>query len=254
MKNIELLSKLGLTRGEIKVYLGLFELGESTVGPISKESGVTHAKVYPILDKLIAKGLASHSIRRGRKHFCATNPDSLLELVDKQVRKLSEERANLKELIPSLKAKSKAFENAQYCRVYEGFKGLRSLFQELFENNKGPSEICVLGINDLFDQLGFVSFLRFYHDLRHKNKISLRLILNPTKTNYYEVEQCRKTGQFDKKDKTKFVKTSFPLGIFIFKDHVISIISGENVTAFDMKSNQASERYRNFFNSVWSRQ
>lgn len=250
MVNIEILSKLGLTRGEIRVYIGLFELGETTAGPISTQSGITYGKVYPILDKLISKGLVSHSIKRGMKHFCATNPDSLLELVDKQVRQLSEERVNIKELIPSLKAKSKAFDSAQYCRVFEGFKGLRSLFQELFESNEEPSEICVLGINDLFDQPGFVSFLRFYHDLRHQNRISLRLILNPTKTNHNEEKECRETGQFDDKDKTKFIETSFPLGIFIFKDHVIHIIS-DNVTAFDMKSTQAGERFRNFFNSLW---
>ena len=119
------------------------------------------------------------------------------------------------------------------------------------KNNKEHSEICVLGINDLFEQAGFVSFLRFYHDLRHQNNVTLRLILNPTKTNYQEEKECRKTGQFDDKDKTKFVETSFPLGIFIFKDHVINIISGQDVTAFDMRSKLAGERFRNFFNLIW---
>ena len=119
------------------------------------------------------------------------------------------------------------------------------------QTDVAATEICVLGINDLIQQEGFMSFLCFYHDLRHKNKISLRLILNPTETNYREVEESRKTGMFKGRDKVKLVETTFPLGIFIFKDHVINIISGDQVTAFDMKSKQASERFRNFFNSIW---
>ena len=48
-----LLEKLGLTKGEIKVYLALNKLGESSIGPIGKESKVSKSKMYDILDKLI---------------------------------------------------------------------------------------------------------------------------------------------------------------------------------------------------------
>ena len=37
--NIEPLRKLGLTEGEIKVYLASVQLGESTSGPIIEKSG-----------------------------------------------------------------------------------------------------------------------------------------------------------------------------------------------------------------------
>ena len=45
MTDTAVLRELGFTDGEIKVYFALFELGETTVGPISKKSRVTHAKV-----------------------------------------------------------------------------------------------------------------------------------------------------------------------------------------------------------------
>ncbi|GAG53485.1 unnamed protein product, partial [marine sediment metagenome] len=173
-----ILQELGFTRGEIKVYFALFEIGESTVGPISKQSEITHAKVYPILDKLIKKGLITKVIKEGRRHFSSTDPNSLLEFVDNKVRKLEDEKEKIKDLIPSLLAKQKSQEKIQYSRVFEGFKGLRALFYELFGTNKEKTEICVFGLNEVLKQDAFISFFRFYHDLRIKNKIQLKLILN----------------------------------------------------------------------------
>ena len=108
-----MLQELGFTEGEIKVYLALFDLGESTVGPISKKSGVTHAKVYPILNKLIEKGLVSHVIKEGRQNFSATSPNSLLEFVNKKIGFFQEEKEKIKEIIPGLITKQKTKEGTQ---------------------------------------------------------------------------------------------------------------------------------------------
>lgn len=244
---MQILKELGFTDGEVKVYFALFELGETSVGPISKKANVTHAKVYPILAKLIEKGLVSHVIKDGRKHFSATNPNSLLEFVDKKVRRLEDEKQDIKKLIPSLLAKQKELEKVQYGRVFEGFRGLRSLFYELF--SQGGKEICVLGLNEILKQKRFVSFFRFYHDLRIKNNIQFKLILN--KNMKKNIEKMYPKDIF-KKGKVKYVDVVFPTGVFIFKDHIINVIADEKITAFDIKSKQNAERYRKFFYSIWT--
>ena len=58
-----LLEELGLTKGEIKVYLTLLKLGETTTGKIVEEAGISSGKIYEILEKLIRKGLASFIIK-----------------------------------------------------------------------------------------------------------------------------------------------------------------------------------------------
>jgi sugar-specific transcriptional regulator TrmB len=252
MEEKEVLKELGFTEGEIKVYYSLFELGESTVGPISTKSGVTHAKVYPILSKLIAKGLASHVIKNGRKCFSATNPSNLLQFIDTKVRSLEEEKSKIKEFIPSLLSKQKEQAKIQYSRVFEGFRGLRALFYELFEDNKGKAEICVFGLDEILKETSFISFFRFYHDLRIKNKIRLKLILKKELKSIIE-KIYKNRGMYTKDDKIKFVNITLPVGVFIFKDHVVSIVADEEVTAFDIKSKQNAKRYRNFFYSTWDK-
>ena len=53
----KILKEAGLTEGEIKVYLGLLELGLSTTGPIIEKSRIARSIIYQILEKLMQKGL-----------------------------------------------------------------------------------------------------------------------------------------------------------------------------------------------------
>ena len=39
--DIKILEELGFSKGEVKVYFALLELGESSIGPVAKKSGVT---------------------------------------------------------------------------------------------------------------------------------------------------------------------------------------------------------------------
>ncbi len=243
-----ILKDLGFTDGEIKVYTSLFEIGETSVGPISKQSGVTHAKVYPILDKLIKKGLVSHVLKEGTKHFAATHPNSLLEFVNKKVRSLEEEKESINKIIPSLLAKQKEKEKTQYSRVFEGMKGLRALFYELFSENKKKTEICVFGMNEVLKQPRFKSFFNWYHPMRAKHNITLKLILKK-----HMAGHVKDNPQYSPPNKVKLVNMIYPTGVFIFKDHVINIVVGEKVTAFDTKSELNAKRYKEYFNSIWEK-
>ena len=51
---------LGLTNGEVRIYLSLLKLVSSKVGSIVKDSRVSYSKVYDVLERLITKGLVSY--------------------------------------------------------------------------------------------------------------------------------------------------------------------------------------------------
>ncbi|MAE49972.1 hypothetical protein CMI48_04045 [Candidatus Pacearchaeota archaeon] len=243
------LKELGLTEGEIKVYLALIELGQTTVGPIAKLSGISHAKVYPILDKLIEKGLVSHNIKENRKNFIATNPNNLLEFINKKQTSLEEEKQKIKRIIPSLINKQGSLRNRQYARVFEGLKAITELFREIFSQHPNQ-EILVFGLNDILKQDKFIHFFHNYHPIRKQHNIKLKLILNKN-----QKEKIRKDYKslYTKHDKIKYLDTHFPTGIFIFHDHVITIVADNQITAFDIKSQQNAQHYKDFFNSFWNK-
>ena len=99
--NESLLEKLGLTKGEIKVYLALNTLGESTVGPIGAESKVSKSKIYDILAKLIYKGLVGYIIKDGVKYFLANDPHVILDYMEKKEDELGLIKQEVTTLLPS---------------------------------------------------------------------------------------------------------------------------------------------------------
>ena len=54
-----MLSELGLTQNEIKIYLALLDIGESLAGTIAENSGIHRRNVYDSLERLIKKGFVS---------------------------------------------------------------------------------------------------------------------------------------------------------------------------------------------------
>src|SRR3989338_6940485 len=98
-----LLEKLGLTKGEIKVYLALNKLGESTIGPIGKESKVSKSKMYDILDRLIEKGLVGYITKDGTKYFMANDPHMILEYLERKESDLTQTKKQIvREILPIL--------------------------------------------------------------------------------------------------------------------------------------------------------
>ena len=86
--NTQILEKIGFTKGEIKVYFSLLKLGNTSSGPIIKDSGIAGSKVYEILNKLKNKGLVSETIREKTKHFQASAPSRVLDYINSKEREI----------------------------------------------------------------------------------------------------------------------------------------------------------------------
>ena len=59
----ETLRKIGLTDGEVNIYLFLLKKGHSKATVISKELGVARTTIYRFLSSLHEKGLISENIQ-----------------------------------------------------------------------------------------------------------------------------------------------------------------------------------------------
>ena len=84
----QILEEIGFSKGEVKVYFAMGEIGETTIGPLSKRANITPAKVYPIIEKLNKKGLITEVIKSNIRYFSAVSPKQLLAYLDEK--KMSE--------------------------------------------------------------------------------------------------------------------------------------------------------------------
>ena len=128
----EILENFGLSRGEIKVYLALLELGSAQVGQIIEKSGLVSSAVHRSLQKLIERGFASY-IKRGKiKQYQAAPPKEILHFID-------EKRKSFVDILPQLETKQKLAKEKQEAEIFEGTSGIMAMLNMIIDEAK-PNE------------------------------------------------------------------------------------------------------------------
>lgn len=175
--NIGPLRELGLTEGEIKVYIALIGLGETTSGPIVEESGVSISKVYVILDRLARKGLISHIVKKKTKYFKASDPNRLLTYLIEKEQNLKEQEKELKKIVPELELKQGTAVTTETAQVHDGFRGIQTARERTLKIMKKGDEMWIVGIaRTPYDRL--TPYFDEYHKRRYEKGIKCNYIYN----------------------------------------------------------------------------
>ncbi len=237
---LELLQELGFTPREIKVYLALLELGSTTVGPIATKSKLQSSKIYETLEKLKEKGLVSYVIISKTKHFQASDPKEILNILD-------EKRRKFKDLLEELKLKQKYSESKQISTVYEGFKSFKALFNKILDELNHGDEYWAFAFKNEYRSPSASIFLSNFHKKLEDKKIDDKVL------GHTSVKKIiNKSFEKNKNINIRFTKNETPLGVIIIKNKVINLIWGERPTAIEITSEQIYKQYRNFFLELWT--
>src|SRR3989344_3475855 len=121
------LQNLGLTDGEIRVYLALLKLGPSTSGPITDKSRVSSSKIYNILERLMQKGIVSYIIKEKTRYYQAEDPIKIKEYMINKENEFKMQKEEINKLIPLLQLKKGLEKNKNDVQIYKGFKGVQTI-------------------------------------------------------------------------------------------------------------------------------
>ncbi len=240
------LEEIGLTQGEVRVYIALLELGETTTGAIIKKSKITGSKVYEILERLIEKGLVSHVIKEKTKYFQASSPKRLLDYLGKKERELFQDKKEIERLIPLLESKQKSKEKIQSSQIFEGYEGIKTVFNLILESLKSREEYYAFSIGDELENEKVRLFFQNYHRKRISRKIKVKIIANSRRPFFRELSRLKDL-------QIRYYDNPVPLGVFIFKDYVATLTFREKPTAFLIRSQQIADSYKDFFINLWEK-
>ena len=245
--NTSVLEEIGFSKGEVKVYFALLELGEATIGTIAKKSGVTAAKTYPILDKLAKKGLTTSVIKSDTHHFQAFNPKRILDYVEERKKKIEIEEDEIKKMLPSLIEKQTK-EAIHSSRVYESYNGLRTLYDEITDHLAlSKEEFIAFTIGDEYRDESLALFFDQYDFKRKRLGIRTKIIGVESQRKFFENVNLKERNL-----EIRYLPyTSVPQGVIIFADRVATMVWGKNPVAFVTQSKQVAESYKKFFGELW---
>lgn len=229
------LSELGLTTKEVRVYLTLLALGQSTVTSIAKKSNLNRITCYDIIKHLEENGLVGYVIKSGVRYFEAADPQKLLG-------DLQEKQQKLKLVLPELDALKKSVKEKPTLELYEGLAGIKTVMENILKENK---ESWFIADPVFIDALQFY-FPHFITKKRKQGMYSKLITLDCKRMRTYKKKSPRKYID------VRFIGESLPTTKIIYGNKVAMLtFEKENSIGVILENKQTSDTERKLFGLLW---
>ena len=240
-----ILGEIGLTQNEIKIYLELLRLGDTTTGTIIKNTGIHGSKVYAGLERLIEKGLVGYVIVSNTKHFKAVDPERLIDFLEDKKKRIDEQKKEIETILPELKKRLHAEMEETRAEVFMGWKGIETVF------NDGIRE---MGKGDTWYVLGAYPGEDRERTDRFIQKVIMKCKEKGMKWNVIYNESARDTFRYEQKSKittNRFMDQDTPATINIYKDTVFIALWIKEPIAFRVRNKKVADSFVEYFKQVW---
>ncbi len=242
--NERLLEEIGLTKGEIKVYLTLLKIGETTTGRIIEGAQISSGKIYEILDKLIKKGLASYIIKEKTKYFSSASPNRILDYIHEKEKELNQKEQELLKELPSLLVIEKTRKKEYETTLFKGFKGIQTAIFESLEDLTPKDEVLAMGIRSSKEERFNLLWQR-WHIKRINKKIACKMIFSDRNTDYFRAFKKMKVTE------VKVLQGITPSAIDVMKDRVLIFTYREEPSCLSIKNPEIAQSFRTLFENLW---
>jgi len=232
----ETLKQIGLGHNESKIYLTLIKLGPSMAGKIAKEANIDRSAGYDSLKALIKKGLVSYAIEANRRKFAAANPSRLKEYLKEKEELVDSVLVNLKDMYKRTEEKSQV-------NMFRGFKGLKTVFEDILEDAKGKENLVIDSSGQFSEKMPY--YMPHFKKGLETNKIKVRHILR---------KSLEKTSHPSKTTIMRFFPGEITESIMttnIYSDKIALILWTDVPEAVIIKNKAAAEAYRSYFEILW---
>jgi len=243
------LSEIGLTDAETKVYLALLELGDSTRGAIVDKSQVSGSKVYEILEKLQLKGLVTQYVEQDVKHFKPTNPKQILTYIQERKDQISQVENKAQQILPQLLTLYQTSREDQEVALFSGLKGLEIIFREQVDLLRKGETCYVIGGTKGEEEQDVIAFFEKIHVLREAKGIKTKMLFN-----IHQKESMRENYSHQKFPNawTRYIEHRQPVAINVYKDRTVIIIFGKKISAIQIVSIDVAKSFLEYFDILWS--
>lgn len=246
--NINDLTKLGLTSGEIKLYYALLELGESTRTHLSKKSGISPSKIYDVANRLIEKGIISSVKKNGVTHFSAADPEKLKDYVLQKEEEIKKEKQMVDEILPELLEKYQKTKEQVDVEIFYGWDGLKTILNSLENSMDKKDECLIFGASIGQDPQQADIFFKQYQQNIDKRGHKVRIIFNEDlrlrkeRHKYYDNHKLHEI---------KYLYTNTLTELYVYKKAVLILILLKKPLAINIKSKDAVDAFNKFFETMW---
>jgi predicted transcriptional regulator len=233
------LEDLGLSEGEVKIYLALLELGQSPAKKIIEKSGLNHSTVHRALNSLIDKGLINFIYEGNNRIYDATNPENFIDFIE-------DKKKRFLDILPELK-KRQEFQNIESkATIFKGKAGITKVYNVMV--NSKADEYNSFGGGVACRNLMGDAWWYNIHQKRLANNLKARQVWDLSVKDFLDKDFMQ-----TEMTKIRFIDASFAqfqetviagkyVAITIFTESPYSILIEDGVVA---------QGYKKYFEIMW---
>ncbi len=241
-----ILRELGLTDGEIRVYIALLELEDTTIGPIITKGHVSSSKVYIILERLIDKGLVTYITKDKTKYFQPASPTSLQEYMAKKEQEFNKIKQKVPKVIMQLEEIRNSKQAIEGAKIYKGYNGLKAAWYEALKNIPDQGEYYFFSVgygNDPYLQRFFKQVAIYLK----KRKITIKGIAHTKEKTLYK-SYYKKLGYI-----MKYTNMEWPSDMTIAGNCLLMLVwDKKEPVVYAIQSEILALSYLFFLKKIWT--
>jgi sugar-specific transcriptional regulator TrmB len=179
LNQISTTNMFNISEKEKKVMSSLYKFGDASVSEIARETLINRTSVYPILKKLLDKGLVSQYMLEEKTMYKPIPLQDFKDWTDRKKKTVNTQVSALLKWIDSQKANKKASLHSEIS-YFEGHEGVMSLYNDTLRNNKQKQINAIVDYDAAMNVLGDY-FTKEYFPGRLKNSVNIRALMYKSK-------------------------------------------------------------------------
>jgi sugar-specific transcriptional regulator TrmB len=249
-----LLTDIGLSDYEAKVYSTLLSHSPASAASIAKSCALSRSTVYTALNSLSGKGLVGTSYKNEVKQFVAQDPEALNDLLEREKTKVVVKEAALKKL-KGLLQNNEPLLGIPKIVIFEGKEGLQKIYKAMLWNAPKNSVMRIMRDEFVWNKDWSFVFEEKWHSsvkkTRIEKNIKTRLLVNdsPVEKKKSEFYKSRKGLEW------RFSSEKFNnFAVYSIHDEV-SVLSFEknNLVGIRITNQNISENFKRIFDGLWKK-
>ncbi len=233
----EQLKELGLTDNEVRIYLVLLKNGTLNPYKLSELTGLHRGYIYDSLERMQEKEVVNTILKDNKKHYQATSPENLIELLKFKLE-------SFKKIVPNLMQLSQLKKEDTNVELHKGKRVYRTLLKDITANIKKNEEIFLIGVDEetLLKEVEPIYLKQYFNIIKDKN-IKEKVIIKKG------MKQFKIKNVSHKELDAKYIGN---IEQIIYGNKIALFILGSPYYLIIIENKEVANTYRKQFSLLWN--
>ena len=236
-----------LSLKEKNILSALYRLGDASVQEIAKETLINRTTLYPILNKLLQRGLISKISIESKTLYRVIGANDFKQWLSRQKKKTEKNFVQLNHWLELTEKKKKPTLLSDF-RYFEGKEGIKNLYADTWRNNEEKIIYAITDYHTAYKTMGNF-FRKEYFPARVSHRVRVKNIIPESYEGRRDLKLAKKLLR-----QVKFIKLfeNLEIELNIYDDKVaIAAFDKKLPSGVLIKNEKIATALKNIFEYIW---